>query len=369
NDPVRCEGLLRENIAGHDREISALVEALKERVPDTLLHPPSGLNAEVVANGAIERLRNNGMAADLAAWAVNSWKAALEIKSDATVFEDKSDDRNKPKPSSLSWQTLAGIGVAIVAALWFYGSMGSLEVKSVDFFECNNNDAKQLSDGTPRRQDYRTAFDLADAPGALCYELRLTKAASQDYMLDVLFRLPDGSTKTSHAGISNGATGVIDGIQAPKWATGRYAVEFSHHGQELDQRSFEISPAQYDIPSIQANVRGPIKFFEGPSEIPPLDSRDYRSSFAEGSARFVFAEITIANAGQLPRQTFTIKNVWFRNGAEWSQWNDDFKTPDPGKSVTYSITGTNKAGWPSGNFEVRLFVEDKLIASGTFAVN
>ncbi|HEV2763845.1 MAG TPA: right-handed parallel beta-helix repeat-containing protein, partial [Pyrinomonadaceae bacterium] len=82
-DARRCEGLLRDYSAGHRREVSALVSALEEHVPDDLLGAPAGTPREALLKRLARRLSDNrALSESAAAWSVNSWALALGLVSD-----------------------------------------------------------------------------------------------------------------------------------------------------------------------------------------------------------------------------------------------------------------------------------------------
>jgi hypothetical protein len=82
-DVRRCEGLLRDYSGEHRREVSVLVSALEERVPQELLAVPAGTPREVLLARMARRLsEDRALSEPAAAWAVNSWALALGLVSD-----------------------------------------------------------------------------------------------------------------------------------------------------------------------------------------------------------------------------------------------------------------------------------------------
>lgn len=78
--PQRLEGLLRDLCGENQLEISALINALKQKVAADLLN---GTSVPAVALEArlVKRLEDNlGLRNDLARWAVGSWMNALGIE-------------------------------------------------------------------------------------------------------------------------------------------------------------------------------------------------------------------------------------------------------------------------------------------------
>lgn len=78
DDPLRCEGLLRDLCGDHRREIYVLVAALKERVPADLLGSQGHIPKEVIWARLTKRLMDElALTEDAARWAVESWALAL----------------------------------------------------------------------------------------------------------------------------------------------------------------------------------------------------------------------------------------------------------------------------------------------------
>src|SRR5688572_15711085 len=87
----RCEGLLRDYSGRHRREVSVLVSALEEHVPQDLLTSSAGAPREVLLKRLARRLTDQqALSEQAAAWAVNSWAFALGLISDdeLRVFEE-----------------------------------------------------------------------------------------------------------------------------------------------------------------------------------------------------------------------------------------------------------------------------------------
>ncbi|HEY0173876.1 MAG TPA: right-handed parallel beta-helix repeat-containing protein [Pyrinomonadaceae bacterium] len=83
HDARRCEGLLRDYSARHRREVSVLVSALEEHVPEDMLTAPAGTPRAVMLKRLARRLSDNrALSEPAAAWAVNSWALALGLISE-----------------------------------------------------------------------------------------------------------------------------------------------------------------------------------------------------------------------------------------------------------------------------------------------
>ncbi len=79
-DPKRCEALLRDSCGGkHQREISLLVNALKEKITVNLLNPPIWLSKNQLFSHLTARLHKGlGLDKKLSAWAVSTWANSLD---------------------------------------------------------------------------------------------------------------------------------------------------------------------------------------------------------------------------------------------------------------------------------------------------
>ena len=83
HDARRCEGLLKDYSGEHRREISVLVSALEEQVPQDMLAAPAGTPREVLLARMARRLSEyRALSEPAAAWSVNSWALALGLISD-----------------------------------------------------------------------------------------------------------------------------------------------------------------------------------------------------------------------------------------------------------------------------------------------
>lgn len=85
-DARRCEGLLRDYAGRHRREVSVLVSALEEHVPEDLLGAPAGAPRAALLKRLARRLSDNrALSEPAAAWSVNSWALALGLISGAEL--------------------------------------------------------------------------------------------------------------------------------------------------------------------------------------------------------------------------------------------------------------------------------------------
>jgi len=79
DEPSRCAGLLRDTCYGQYRlEITVLVHALQDGVATALLTAAEGIPIEVVLARLTQRLQDHqGLSAEAARWAVESWALAV----------------------------------------------------------------------------------------------------------------------------------------------------------------------------------------------------------------------------------------------------------------------------------------------------
>lgn len=80
DDPVRCEGLLRDYCGKHKKEIFILISALAERIPIDLLNFNGKVPIELRMVQLTERLRVNlSFNKSAAKWGTESWALALGV--------------------------------------------------------------------------------------------------------------------------------------------------------------------------------------------------------------------------------------------------------------------------------------------------
>lgn len=81
HDPDRCEGLLKDYCGAYRREISALMQALEERIPLELNSSwQTAMTPEAMRARLVKRLEENrGLKPEVAGWAVDAWSDALGV--------------------------------------------------------------------------------------------------------------------------------------------------------------------------------------------------------------------------------------------------------------------------------------------------
>lgn len=79
-DPLRCEGMLRDRCSKCNREIFVLVNAIRQRVPSDLLSPRQSLPLALLKGFLKKRLQDElGFGDEIAQWAVETWAESLGI--------------------------------------------------------------------------------------------------------------------------------------------------------------------------------------------------------------------------------------------------------------------------------------------------
>jgi hypothetical protein len=80
-EPQRCEALLRDTFPSYPREVSLLVNALKQGVPQELLSSHNKIPFEVTRSRLSHKLAENLFVQEQAAqWVVDAWSEALGVK-------------------------------------------------------------------------------------------------------------------------------------------------------------------------------------------------------------------------------------------------------------------------------------------------
>src|SRR5439155_10842512 len=102
DDPLRCEGLLRDLCPKDRRKVNVLINALRERVPTELGNLQTGVPVEVALSRLSKRLEDqHAITPEMARWAVESWALAL----------------NKISPEELTYKTTEQAAVQTPARL------------------------------------------------------------------------------------------------------------------------------------------------------------------------------------------------------------------------------------------------------------
>jgi formylglycine-generating enzyme required for sulfatase activity len=95
-DARRCEAMLRDLCPEFKREIFALVNAIREDIPQELIRASKAIPKELFLTELSKRLCDNlGIIDDLARWAVESWNLVLQVHSQLNVFSTKLVTPNK----------------------------------------------------------------------------------------------------------------------------------------------------------------------------------------------------------------------------------------------------------------------------------
>jgi hypothetical protein len=134
------------------------------------------------------------------------------------------------------------------------------------------------------------------------------------------------------------------------------------------------SPGTYDIPSLKANVSGPLLFFlfETGHPVPPPGQRPYATSFhsAQSSGKRIFWEVGLNFQGQLPAPDYQIESVWYRDSQEVFRGTGNFRGSDVTARGYHNRFAWDPPGGklPAGQYRVDLFIAGRKITSGNFTV-
>jgi hypothetical protein len=80
DDPQRCEALLRDYCGTYRREITLLVNAMREQVPAELMSTEGKVPYEILRSRLVSKLEENlAITTEAASWSVDAWAAALDI--------------------------------------------------------------------------------------------------------------------------------------------------------------------------------------------------------------------------------------------------------------------------------------------------
>ena len=297
----------------------------------------------------------------------------------------KLDDETRKRKKRMRLGAAVVIAAAVSIVTWYWSSSNSVKVQSVRFFAGPDGLTAQVAPTTPPRINYKDSFRSDEAP-FIYYDLRLAKATKTDVALDIIWRFPDGRTVSQERSIKAGDLGTIYGRGSRtgpvNWKVGHYVVEFVWHGQTIAKAEFDVTPdrlfppilppisgGKFDIPDLQVNLLGGLRFYEGPSTAPPLGVRQYQNVFEGRYARWVWCEFNLKNAGDQPPRNFTVTNVIYLNGRELARWTNNFTTPVPGRDLLYSVSyGSNRMGMAQGAYLIQIFIGNQLIRTGQFSV-
>ena len=137
----------------------------------------------------------------------------------------------------------------------------------------------------------------------------------------------------------------------------------------------KTAPAEtYDIPSLQANVTGPLLFFAFAQghPLPPPGERPYATNFqsARSSGKSMFWEVSLNFAGQFPPPDYQIESIWYRDSQEVFRGSGAYRG-----SAVPTRPYHDRGSWvppgghlPLGKYRVDLYVAGQKVTSGDFVV-
>ncbi len=134
------------------------------------------------------------------------------------------------------------------------------------------------------------------------------------------------------------------------------------------------SGGTYDIPSLQANVGAPLRFFmfEPNRPMPGPGQRPYATTFRSSlsAGKRIFWEIGVNFQGQFQPQDYQIESVWYRDSKEVFRGTGNYRGADVNVRAYH-----NRFAWdppegrlPVGQYRVELFIAGRRITSGDFLV-
>ncbi len=108
-DPVRCEGLLRDSCSKCSREIFVLVHAIRQKIPSDLLEPRHALPLPLLRGFLAKRLQDElGFSDEASRWAVAAWADALGIEGGKNSLKADSATRSSQSTGAGSAAMLPG---------------------------------------------------------------------------------------------------------------------------------------------------------------------------------------------------------------------------------------------------------------------
>ena len=108
DDPLRCEGLLKDFCGQNRLEIFALTQALRDGIPNQLLTSSAQLPFDVLVSRFSKQLQDRcGMNSSLARWAVESWALALGLISEDQLNSSHSfESRTSPSAETAAEEAI-----------------------------------------------------------------------------------------------------------------------------------------------------------------------------------------------------------------------------------------------------------------------
>jgi hypothetical protein len=109
DEPQRCEALLRDTFPGYPREVSLLVNALKQGIPQELLSSQGKVPFEVSRSRLTRKLIDNLFMQEQAAqWVIDSWSTALGFRQSAPPQADPFQADSNHPPTMMQTPSLGG---------------------------------------------------------------------------------------------------------------------------------------------------------------------------------------------------------------------------------------------------------------------
>lgn len=130
----------------------------------------------------------------------------------------------------------------------------------------------------------------------------------------------------------------------------------------------------YDVPSLQASVTAPLRFFMfAPGRrLPPPGQRPYATSFrsVSSSGKLIFWEVSFNFQGQFPPPDYQIESIWYRNSKEVFRGVGNYRGPDVSTRAYHNRYSWDPPGGQLsvGQYRVDLYIAGRRITSADFVV-
>lgn len=135
-------------------------------------------------------------------------------------------------------------------------------------------------------------------------------------------------------------------------------------------KSHEKDTPTADIPSLNASIKS-LRFFEGGYNTPTANERVYDTRFSQATTRYVWWELSLLFPAPGKRIDFLIRQIWRRGDGSvltnqemrtfiLDSWNNSEHCHSWGSAMV--------PNWPLGQYTLELYVDEKMIAQGSFQI-
>jgi len=296
------------------------------------------------------------------------------------IYDDRGRDQVKPHPvptpnggGGMKW-ILGAVGIAALVLIAWLVWPQSARIQSVRFYTTNELGMK----------NYDTHF-VQNHAGPIHFEATLTRPAAANAVVKAVWHAADGQGSYSMDASADSGSTTVDGeadwkdtggnVVSGPWPVGTQTVEFTIGDQSPVDETFDVDPPVYDVPSLNADVAGPVRFFGGPlSPIPDFGSRDYADTFTlNDNTHFVYWELPLRFAAGKAPADFKIDSVWYHNDNQCHQYTENWTQGDVvpiQNGISYYIHGYYPVGEDpaTGPYRVEISIDGQKIASGMYTI-